>query len=91
MQALGHFLRPVVRIGNNGLSDGCFNELIRALNDHELIKIKINAPKEKRLSLTKLICTRTDCYHVSSTGLTALLFKPSLSPKTKTSNLVKPY
>ena len=48
-RALGHKLKPVVMIADKGLSDGVKQELERALEDHELIKIKlsVNDPAER--------------------------------------------
>lgn len=36
-----HGLRPIVFIGHNGLTDAVNKEVDRALNDHELIKMRI--------------------------------------------------
>jgi RNA-binding protein len=41
LRAIAHKLKPVVTIAGNGLSEGVLAELERALNDHELIKIKL--------------------------------------------------
>ena len=41
LRAIGHKLKPVVTIAGNGLSEGVITELDRALQDHELIKIKL--------------------------------------------------
>ena len=41
LQTLAHRLRPVVAVGINGLTDAVNNEINRALDDHELIKLKI--------------------------------------------------
>jgi RNA-binding protein len=39
LRRLAHPLHPVVMLGNAGLTDGVVNELDRALNDHELVKV----------------------------------------------------
>jgi len=41
LKAQAHRLNPTVMIGNQGLTDAVKKEIDRALNDHELIKIKI--------------------------------------------------
>lgn len=41
LKALAHKLKPVVMIGNNGLTEAVNKEIDRALNDHELIKVRI--------------------------------------------------
>lgn len=41
LKKLGHHLQPVVNIGKNNLSLAVMNAIDKSLNDHELIKIKI--------------------------------------------------
>ena len=40
LRGLAHPLKPIVRIGNAGLTDAVAIETERALHDHELIKVK---------------------------------------------------
>ena len=39
LRRLAHPLRPLVMLGNAGLTDGVVGELDRALADHELVKV----------------------------------------------------
>lgn len=39
LRRLGHPLRPLVMLGNAGLTPGVVKELDRALADHELVKV----------------------------------------------------
>jgi RNA-binding protein len=39
LRRLAHPKSPIVMLGNAGLTDGVVNELDRALNDHELVKV----------------------------------------------------
>ena len=41
LRQIGHALNPVVMIGGQGLTENVIEETNRALNDHELIKVKI--------------------------------------------------
>lgn len=41
LKAHAHRLRPIVYIGHNGLTEAVNKEIDRALNDHELIKLRI--------------------------------------------------
>lgn len=41
LKALAHKLKPVVMVGNNGITDAVSKEIDRTLNDHELIKIRV--------------------------------------------------
>jgi RNA-binding protein len=43
LRRLGHGLRPVVLIGQRGLTDNVAAELARALHDHELVKVRARA------------------------------------------------
>ena len=39
-KSIGHHLKPVLIVADNGVTEGVLAELERALNDHELIKIQ---------------------------------------------------
>ncbi len=41
LKAQAHHLHPVVLIGANGISEGVDREINRALDSHELIKVKL--------------------------------------------------
>ena len=41
LKGLAHPLKPVVMLGNNGLTEGVLAEIEQALEHHELIKVKI--------------------------------------------------
>jgi len=57
LKAKAHKLKPVIMIGNNGLTDAVNKEIERALHDHELIKIRIQAnDRELRHALLHEIC-----------------------------------
>lgn len=52
LKGQAHQLKPVVIIGANGLTDGVHQELERALNDHELIKIRISQQERDERKVT---------------------------------------
>lgn len=57
LKAKAHALKPVIMIGNNGLSDAVHKEINRALDDHELIKIRIGGEdRELRKQMLAEIC-----------------------------------
>ena len=41
LRAQAHSLKPVVTVAGKGLAPSVLEELDRALNDHELIKVKV--------------------------------------------------
>ncbi|HBX26325.1 MAG TPA: ribosome assembly RNA-binding protein YhbY [Gammaproteobacteria bacterium] len=90
MRAIGHHLKPIVLIGDNGMSPGLLEELHRALEDHELIKVKVRADRNARKILIASLCKETGAYCVQSTGATALLFRAAERPNPRLSNLIRP-
>lgn len=89
-QAIGHHLKPIVIIAKNGLSEGVISELERALNDHELIKVKLAvATPEDRKQLTEEIIQAVACEIVQNVGKTALIYKKAAKPNRKLSNILR--
>jgi RNA-binding protein len=87
-RSIGHDLKPVVTIAGNGLSKTVVAEINRALNDHELIKIKVVIDdREKRAQVIQKICKDTNSLEVQQIGKVALLLKESRQPNTKLSNI----
>ena len=41
LRGLAHSLKPVIMVGNKGVSDALLAEFSIALDDHELIKVKL--------------------------------------------------
>ena len=87
-RAIGHNLKPVVTIAGNGLSDNVMAEIERALNDHELIKIKIAADdRNTRRAMITSLCDSTKATAVQEIGKVALIFRAAKKPNPKLSNL----
>ena len=88
LKAIGQTLKPVVTVSHKGLTENIKAEIDRALNDHELIKIKIvNSRQEDRKALTKQICQNQNAECVQSVGHVALIYRPSKTHNPKLSNL----
>ena len=51
LQALAHHRKPVIIVGANGLSEAVMKEMERALDHHELIKVRLNAADRERRSV----------------------------------------
>ncbi len=78
LKALSHSLHPVVMIGKSGLSDSVIDELNRALDSHELIKIK--AQIDDRLvrdALLEEICNKLDSASVQHIGKIFVIYRPN--------------
>ena len=56
LKRIGHHLKPIVIISEQGVSEGVLAELDRALNDHELIKIRVTvSDREAKQALKDLL------------------------------------
>ena len=88
LRATGHGLKPVVIVASKGFSDGVAMEIERALNDHELIKVRLAVEdREERKSLCEQIATELRADVVQTVGKIVLLFRAARKPKRKLSNL----
>ena len=82
LKALAHHLKPVVMVGNKGLTDHVLEEIDAALAHHELIKVRLPAvPKPDRQGLTEQICSYSGCIPVNLTGRISILYKPNPDKK----------
>lgn len=89
LRAIGHRLNPVV-IVSNGLNAGVAAELERALTDHELIKIRVNAAdRDEKRALVTEICESLGAELIQMAGHVALIYRAALKPKPELSNLLR--
>jgi RNA-binding protein len=74
-----HALKPIVIIGDNGLTDNVLAEIERALNDHELIKIRLSeaATSEKRDQIAAQICETTRATLIQTIGWIIAIYRKS--------------
>lgn len=87
---IGHHLKPVVMIAEQGLSPNVLAEIERALEDHELIKIKCNVlEREDKVALLAAICTETGAELAQCVGKIGLYYRPAKKQNPKLSNLVR--
>ncbi len=90
LRRLGHNLKPVVTVAGNGLSENVNNEIARAINDHELIKIKLVADdRDAKKTLTETICTTHNAQLVQSIGHVILVYRKAKTPDPRLSNLLR--
>jgi RNA-binding protein len=78
LKGLAHPLKPVILMGNAGLSDGVVAETQRALLDHELIKVRLpGQERTERDALLQSLAERTDSALVTRIGHVAVLYRPN--------------
>ena len=89
-RAIGHKLNPIVTIAGNGLSEGVLSELDRALEDHELIKVKLSSNDRafREQAIHELTASSKSAL-VQVIGKVAILLRRSKKPNPKLSNLLR--
>ena len=75
LRAEAHTLKPVVMIGQSGLTAGVLAELDQALNIHELLKVRIRAERDERKLITEKICTDSGAELIQSIGQIAVIYR----------------
>ncbi|WP_130833679.1 ribosome assembly RNA-binding protein YhbY [[Erwinia] mediterraneensis] len=82
LKGLAHPLKPVVMLGNNGLTEGVLAEVEHALEHHELIKVKIaTEDRETRQLVVEAIIRETGACNVQVIGKTLVLYRPAKERK----------
>ncbi len=76
LRGLAHEMKPLVQIGQRGLTDAVFSQVDAALSDHELIKVRISAecPDDRKRAAEKLAAT-TGCDVAGSIGRVLVLYR----------------
>ncbi|MFN2360527.1 MAG: ribosome assembly RNA-binding protein YhbY [Marinobacter sp.] len=89
-RGIAHNLKPVIIVGDKGLTEGLQEELERALNDHELIKIKVaSQDREARREAVAALCEASGAELVQTIGKIAVIMRRAKKPNPKLSNLLR--
>ena len=76
LRSKAHQLRPVVMLGQHGVTENVIAELEGALDAHELVKVRISgAEREARHEAIEVLLQRTGAELVQSIGHIAVLFR----------------
>jgi len=78
LKGVAHSLKPIVLLGNNGLTEAVVAEIDYALNHHELIKVKIpTEDKETKGLIVEAICRETKATKIQVIGKTLIIYRQS--------------
>lgn len=78
LRSLAHALKPVVSIGNLGLTQAVQLEIHRALEDHELIKIKVAcSDRTERKRITQVILAEQAAELIQAIGHVIVIYRQS--------------
>jgi RNA-binding protein len=86
LRGMAHYLKPVVQLGKNGLTDPVIETIDKALDDHELIKVRIAGAGTKR-ELADQIAERTGSAWVGMVGFVVTLYRQQEDPEKRTLDL----
>ena len=89
LRTIGHELKAVVTVAGNGLSENVIAELNRALDDHELIKLKMFGNKVERAEVVASLKDIPDTVLVQVVGGMALIYRASREPNPVLSNIAR--
>ncbi len=82
LKGMAHSLKPVVLLGQHGLTEGVLAEIDGALQHHELIKVKISAPdRDTKQLIIAAIVRETAATEVQAIGNMLTLYRPSADAK----------
>ena len=83
LRGLAHRLKPVVQVGQKGVTEALVRAVDRALENHELIKVKFVDLKEKdeKQAVARTLEEAVRCELVGMIGHTGLFFRRHADPE----------
>ena len=75
LRGLAHPLKPIVFVGEGGLSDAVLRALDEALDQHELVKVRLRQPPDKKAAAEEL-ARRSGAALCGVVGHTVVLYRP---------------
>jgi RNA-binding protein len=82
LRGLGHALKPLIMVGDAGLSDSVRAEFESTLAHHELIKVSVRVGDRKlRDSIIEELCTSSGTALIQRVGNMALLYRENPDKK----------
>lgn len=76
LRGFGHRLKPIIIVGNSGLTKSLLEEFDRSLAHHELMKVKVSgADRETRDDVIQTLCRHAQAELIQRVGNVGLLFK----------------
>ena len=82
LRGLGHQLKPLIMVGDAGLSESLLTEFESTLDHHELLKVRIRVgDRDARDEIIAKLCGDSSAELVQRIGNVALLYRPNLKKK----------
>ncbi|PVZ71787.1 ribosome assembly RNA-binding protein YhbY [Pelagibaculum spongiae] len=75
LKSQAHSLKPLIIIGDKGYTNALEAELLKTLDQHELIKVRVNAgDREQRAEIIEQMCKSSGASLVGAIGHVAIVF-----------------
>ena len=82
LKALAHHRKPVVQVGNAGITAAVIKEIELALGRHALLKIRLpGVAREARTEMLEKICEATGANAVQEIGRMAVIYRRAEKPR----------
>ncbi len=81
LKTQAHSLKPVIIVGQAGLTESVLQEIEITLETHELIKIKIRAEKEERNQIRDQIIVKTQAELIQTIGQIVVIYRKRTNEK----------
>jgi RNA-binding protein len=76
LRGLGHQLKPVIMVGDAGLTEAVIKEFASTIAHHELIKVRVRAgDRQLRDDIISELCARESASLVTRIGNVALIYR----------------
>ncbi len=84
LRAEAHDLKPVVLIGESGLSEAVLKEIDTGLNSHGLIKVRVfGDDRDARIAMYETVCTQLKAAPIQHIGKLFVIYRPKSDVKTE--------
>ena len=82
LKALAHHRKPVVQVGNAGITAAVIGEITLALDAHELLKVRLpGVERDARHALLGEICEAAGAEAVQEIGRMAVIYRRAKKPR----------
>ena len=78
LRTLAHHLKPIIQVGNDGVSEAFLRSLRDAFNTRELLKVKVleGAPEDPRATADAIATGMQQVEVAQTIGRTIVLYRP---------------
>jgi len=81
LRGLAHALEPIVHLGKSGLTEEVVRQVDRALDAHELVKVRFVAGKEEKRGLVEELGERLGAAVAGVVGHVGILYRRQAEPE----------